>query len=170
MTAAAALKQAHQDSKNPLLVLPAFLSVPQCLSLEPPTPTHCFALLSLWQVPCFIFLCSVFCLPSPDSEFCFCFSVCWTIHHTLATLAKPLAFKFAFMFTPFTFPCFHAFMCYFHNIPKPSSPSVHVSCGCGTIKIHEIPNKINVNCLLKLQIGETFIAPQLGQYRMLPMC
>lgn len=148
MMDAVALKQIHQDSKNTLLVLPAFLSVPQHLPqavypgpLFHSSVTLASALLHIFML-CFL---SPLCLSGrqeTDSEFCLRFSVCWRIQCTLVTLAKPLVFKFSFMFTPYIIPLFHAFMCYFHNIRKPCSPSVQVSYGCGAILIYEILNKL----------------------------
>lgn len=106
-------KQTHQDSKNTLLVLPAFLSVPQYLPQAVyPGPLFHSSVTLASALPRIFTLCflSPRCLSGHQeagSEFCLCFSVCWRIRCTRVTLAKPLVFKFSFMFTPCIIPLFH---------------------------------------------------------------
>lgn len=100
MTNAVAPKQTHQDSKNILHVLPAFLSVPQYLpqAVSPGPLFHSSVTLAsaLFHIFMLCFL-SPLCLSGhqeTDSEFCLLFSVFLNPMHSGDT-AKPVVFKFS---------------------------------------------------------------------------
>lgn len=108
-----------------------------CLKLS--TLAHCFTLLSLSQVPCLTFSCSVFCLPFASQDTRrrtqnVIFTFLFVVESTAAGwhLPSPSSLNFPFMFTPRAIPLFHALMCFCHNINKPTacrvlcSPSVPV--------------------------------------------
>lgn len=132
-------KQTHQDSKNTLLVLPAFLSVPQYLPQAVyPGPLFHSSVTLASALPHIFMLCF---LPPPclsghqetDSECYIYFSVCCRKSTAAGWhLPSPSSLNFPFMFTPCAIPLFHALMCFCHNINKPTacrvlcSPSVPV--------------------------------------------
>lgn len=111
MMDAVALKQTHQDSKNTLLVLPAFLSVPQFSprAVHPGPLFHSAVTLANA-------LLHVFCLSFASQDrrrqtqnFVFAFLLVEGSRALGWHLPSPLSLNFSFMFPPYIIPLFHAF-------------------------------------------------------------